>query len=66
MVSGNYFYQPLFGLSHHIQVLFLLSHLSAKPINERKADLIQPNTTVSQFILSVFDELFIPGVQNAM
>jgi hypothetical protein len=43
--------------------LLLCFQISADPVDEGEADFVETDAAVAQFVLAVFDELFVPGVQ---
>ena len=58
--------QSVFCIAHHLCVFLRFGQRPTNSVDQRLADFVESDSAVAQFVLSVFDELFVPGVQQTM
>lgn len=63
---ANYRLQLLSGWSYHCIPVFRAIERAADAVDEGERDFIESDSTVSYFVLSIFDKQFVPGVKHQM
>lgn len=63
---ADYRFQLLSGWIDHFVPVFRVIEGTTDAVNEGERDFIESDSTVSYFVLSIFDKQFVPGVKHQM